>query len=295
MLEEFAKKYHQWRRRTLPPPISDIEWRHKTVVDRLDHIEQTITNRFLQTTSTPAQQREIVDVLRLLEPKAVAEFKKIRVGSAGDGGYVQIDDLAGVSHALSFGISDNDDWDLVMAKAGVPVEQFDHSVEKAPSSHPLLHFHRKMIAVEASAQSATLPNLVAEHSRSSEADVILKIDIEGCEWDVFDDASADVLSKLCQIVCEFHDLSHLTDPLFRTRARRVLAKLTEHFAPIHVHGNNSARLCNIANIPVPDVLEITFVSRRRYRFVESSEIFPTSLDAPNAPHVPDIRLGSFRF
>lgn len=295
MLEEFAKKYHQWRRRTLPPAVADIEWRHEQLAGRLDKIEQTISNRFPETVSSPALQREITAALRILEPKAVADFQKIRVGSAGDGGYVQLDDLQGVSHALSFGISDNDDWDLAIANAGIPVEQFDHSVEKAPSSHALLHFHRKMIAVEATAQSATLPDLVARHSRSDNPDVILKIDIEGCEWDVFDHASDEVLSKLSQIICEFHDLSHLTNPAFRARATRVFEKLARHFAPIHIHGNNFASFCNVANIPLPDVLEITFASRRRYRFVDSSEVFPTALDAPNNAEIPDIWLGSFRF
>lgn len=295
MLEEFAKKYHQWRRRTLPPAINDIEWRHEQLARRLDKIEQSISNRFPETISSPALQREIVDVLRLLEPKAVADFQKVRVGSAGDGGYVQIDDLHGVSHALSFGISDNDDWDLELAKAGIPVEQFDHTIEKAPSSHALLHFHRKMISVEATPQSATLPDLVAQHSKSDNPDVILKIDIEGCEWDVFDRASDEVLSKLSQIVCEFHDLSDLRNPLFRARAARVFGKLARHFAPVHVHGNNVAGLHNVANIPVPDVLEVTFANRRRYRLVDSSEVFPTSLDASSNPDVPDIWLGSFRF
>lgn len=295
MLEDFTKKYHQWRRRTLPPPIADIEWRHDQITRRLDKLEQTISNRFPETIASPELQREIVGVLRLLEPKAVADFQKIRVGSAGDGGYVQIDDLEGVSHALSFGISDNDEWDLVLAKAGVPVEQFDHTIESAPSSHPLLHFHRKMISIEATPVSATLPDLVAQHSKSDGPDLILKIDIEGCEWDVFDHASDDALSKLSQIVCEFHDLSDLRNPAFRARAKRVFAKLARQFAPIHVHANNIGGLYNVANVPTPGVLEVTFANRRRYRFADSAETFPTALDAASNPEIPDIWLGAFRF
>jgi FkbM family methyltransferase len=165
----------------------------------------------------------------LLEPKKVVDYKKIRVGNEGDGGYVQIDDLEGISHALAFGVSGNDSWDLAMAKAGIPVEQFDHAIERAPSSHPLLHFHRKMISVDATAETATLSDLVVEHSKLGAPDLILKIDIEGCEWEVFDRATDAVLSRLAQVVCEFHDLSHLTAPAFRARARRVFEKLDKHF------------------------------------------------------------------
>jgi hypothetical protein len=95
--------------------------------------------------------------------------------------------------------------------------------------------------------------------------------------------------------CEFHDLSRLTDPAFRARARRVFEKLDKHFAPVHVHGNNCGRLRIISNIPLPDFLEVTFASRGRYSFTETNEVFPTSLDTPNYPDSADIVLGAFRF
>jgi FkbM family methyltransferase len=295
LLHSLSEGYHRWRRRFLPPSISDTEWRHETLVNRLDQIEHVITRRFPETVATPACQRDILGVLRLLAPKCVVGIEKKRVGSSGDGGYVQIDDLKGVSRCLSFGVSDDDSWDLAMAKAGIPVEQFDHSIEQAPSSHPLLRFHKKMVSVEASAATVTLPDLVTEHSKSDDPSLILKCDIEGCEWDVFDQASDAVLSKFAQIICEFHDLSHLATPHFRARAARVFAKLCKEFAPVHLHANNCTGLCNVANIALPDTIEITFANRRRYTFTDSSEVFPTPLDAPNDDRLPDIVLGAFRF
>lgn len=296
MLARFKEMYERWRKGALPPSVADIEWRHAFVAARLDEIQREM-NALLVTNRAPttAQQNEILDVVRLLEPRRVVGYEKIRVGSPGDGGYVQIDDLAGVTHAFSFGIADNDSWDLAMAQAGVPVEQFDHSVERAPSAHPLLTFHRKMITAKASAETATLPDLVDAYAKSGAPDLILKIDIEGYEWEVFDAAGEDALGRFAQIVCELHDLSRLEHPEFRARAHRALAKLHRKFAPVHVHANNACRICNVGNLPLPDVLEVTFASRDRYSFDETSEVFPTPLDAPNSPHVADIRLGTFRF
>jgi hypothetical protein len=255
-----------------------------------------MSTRFPETApASLAPQNEILSVLRLLEPKQVLNHKKVRVGNGGDGGYVQIDDCTDISHAFSFGVSDNDTWDLAMAKAGIPVEQFDHSIEKAPSTHPCLHFHRKMISVDATPGTATLSELVLEYSKLDTPDLILKIDIEGCEWDIFDRATDPALSKLAQIICEFHDLSRLTNRAFRTRAYRVFKKLGKQFAPVHVHGNNWGQLCNIANVSVPDVLEVSFANRSRYFFIETTETFPTSLDTPCCPNLPDIVLGTFRF
>lgn len=260
---------------------------------QLDRIATRL--RRFDSNLSPQLQREILTLLRLLEPEKVDGCAKIRVGTNGDGGYVQLNDLAGISHAFSFGIGSNDDWDLAIAQAGIPVEQFDHSVERAPSNHRLLRFHRKMISANATFDRTTVSDLVAAHSKLAAPDLILKMDIENGEWDVFDHTPEAILAKFAQIVCEFHNMSHLTDSTFRERARRVLEKLHEYFAPIHVHGNNCCRMINVCNISLPDFLEVTFASRSRYSFVENNETFPTPLDAPNCPRLPEIILGTFRF
>jgi hypothetical protein len=285
------KNLQEKLRRTLPPSRAYTGRKFDQVFTRFEQFEGLITDASL----SPKLQVEILSVLRLLEPRKAADHTKIRVGTVGDGGYVQLDDLKGISHAFSFGVSDNDDWDVTMANAGIPVEQFDHSVDRAPSTHPLLHFHRKMISISPGRDTATISDLVAEHSKLAAPDLILKMDIENGEWDVFDHAPGPVLAKFAQIVCEFHNLSHLTGSAFRTRAHRVFEKLNKYFVPIHVHGNNCSRIANICNIPVPDLLEITFASRARYRFVENDETFPTPLDAPNCPKTASIVLGMFRF
>jgi FkbM family methyltransferase len=291
LLNSFQEKSRSWLQRVLPPSRAYISWRFDQVFARLDQIE----GHFMETRLLPGLQEEILAVLRLLEPKKADQYPKIRVGTDGDGGYVQIDDLEGISRAFSFGVADNDDWDVAMAKVGVPVEQFDHSVTRSPSDHPLLHFHRKMISTKATSETATISDLVAEHSKLAAPDLILKMDIENGEWDVFDNTGEAVLAKFAQIVCEFHNLSQLTDSNFRPRARRVFEKLGRHFSPIHVHGNNCCGIVNICNITVPDHLEISYASKARYSFIESNETFPTPLDAPNCPQFPSIVLGTFRF
>lgn len=82
------ENYHQWRRKTLPPPVADIEWRHETLVKRMDSLEQLIAHRFPQQIATSESQAQILETLRLLRPQRVEGLNKIRVGAAGDGGYV---------------------------------------------------------------------------------------------------------------------------------------------------------------------------------------------------------------
>jgi len=297
LINAFKKTFHVWRHRILPPSSAYFRWRLDQISARLDQNSARLDqiNVRLDQISEGLDRGEILALLRLLEPRKASDYAKIRVGTNGDGGYVQLDDLKGISRAFSIGVADNDDWDLAMAKAGVPVEQFDHSIERAPSKHPLLHFHRKMISVDAAAETATLPDLVAEHSKVIAPDLILKMDIENSEWDVLDHTPEAVLAKFAQIVCEFHNLSYLTDLTFRARAQRVFGKLHRLFAVVHVHGNNCCSFVDVCNIALPDLLEVTFASRARYSFVESDETFPTPLDAPNCPNVPSMVLGTFRF
>jgi hypothetical protein len=263
---------------------------------RLDMVAKELRASVMSSRSVTAlHQKEILSVVRLLEPRKAVGYEKIRVGSAGDGGYVQLNDYSGISAAISFGIFNDDNWDLAVARMGVPVYQFDHTIEKAPSTHPLLRFERKKAAGNPSVDAVTIADLVAAHSKLSAPDVILKMDIEGSEWDVLDNSSSESLSKLSQIICEFHGLGRLYEAPFHARALRVFHKLAQQFAVIHVHANNGGDMCNLANIAVPSTLEITFASRARYSFVESDERFPTPLDAPNRPDHAEIRLGLFKF
>jgi len=242
------------------------------------------------------QQREILELLRLLEPHKASDFRKVRLGNpAGDCGYVLLDDFKNLSRAFSFGVANDDSWDLAIAQRGIPVEQFDPGVEQAPSNHPLIHFHRKAVAAQSAEGAVTLQGLVDQHSRGRNPDLLLNCDIEGGEWNVFDAAPAESFGKFTQIICEFHGLKNLSNPAFFPVARRVFTKLHAHHAVVHVHGNNFAPIVSSHNIPLPEVIEITFANRKRYKLARSRERYPTPLDVPNNPGAPDIQLGLFVF
>lgn len=245
--------------------------------------------------SRSANQDDVREVLRLVSPRKVIGFSKVRIGCAGDGGYVMLDDFAGVVGGLSFGIADNDAWDAALAERGLSIDQFDHTVDAAPTKHKLLHFHKKRLAPQASEGAVTLPDVIETYPSSTRADLIVKMDIEGDEWDVLDAIAEGALSRLSQIICEFHELRRLVEPDFRAKAKRVFSTLNDTHAVIHVHANNFDYLYSVANIAIPNTLEISFAARSRYSFAASDELFPTSLDSPNEATMPDIFLGSFQF
>ena len=239
-------------------------------------------------------QVEVLNLLRHFTPRKVTGFDKARIGRQGDGGYVLLDDFAGVATALSFGIESECSWDMDIAGRGIDVHMFDHTVDGPPADHPRFRFHKKRIAATLDEQSETLGSILT-NIPESEHRIVLKIDIEGSEWEVFEQSTIEDLSRICQIVCEFHDFSRIADPAWRDRAIAVMAKLKSVFEVIHVHGNNHTPIFALTNIPFPDVIEVTMVRKDAYGFEDEFESFPTNLDFANNDKRPDIFLGGLRF
>lgn len=289
-------KYHSLRRKMLFPTVADIEWRHEELVARMIEIDKRVNPVVLMGGNPSNESQELIrQFLRMLAVYEVVGEQKTRIGSPGDGGYIQIDDFKGVEYALSLGINDNDDWDLEIAKKGIPVQQFDHSIDSAPSKHPLLSFYKKKITSNTNVNEISLNDIIQGLKCNNNPNILLKMDIEGYEWEVLESCDDEQLSRVTQITCEFHGFSRLLETGFYSRAAKIIEKINRYFCVVHVHGNNASPLCNIANVAIPDVLEITFANKSLYKFESFQGLLPTNLDAPNNENYPDIFLGSFRF
>ncbi|MER2268920.1 class I SAM-dependent methyltransferase [Methylobacterium oxalidis] len=246
---------------------------------------------------TTTLQARLAPILRLLRPHRVGGFRKTRLGRDYDGGYVMVDDLDGVSAAYSLGINDDVSWDIDVANRGIEVFQFDHTIESCPVDHPLLRWSKIGIEGTASddAQLDTLLNILTRNGHRERTDLILKCDIEGHEWEMLAHLSSDLLGCFRQIVIEMHFLDRIGDEAFLDLCRRGVLALTANHRVVHVHANNWAPFLILGGIPLPSVLELTLVRRDRGPLEPGDEVFPTELDMPNAPHLADLALGTFRF
>jgi hypothetical protein len=244
-------------------------------------------------TNSPLAIRRICSMARLLRPQRAQGYGKMRLGGPHDGGYICLDDFVGIVAALSLGVGDDVSWDTDVANRGIIVHQYDHTVASAPAAHPNFRFNQRKIGPVANDDSESIESVLGRSSLMEPATVLLKIDIEHDEWPVFDAASASVLGKFAQIVCEFHGFDQVADDKWFERAYSVLEKLTKSFAVVHVHANNAAPMLAIGNLLFPQLLEVTFASRARYSFSDASEVFPGELDSPNLTSGRDYNLGNF--
>ena len=238
-------------------------------------------------------QRRILSLAKLLCPKRAIEVKKIRVGGPNDGGYVMLDDFFGIEAAISLGIGPDNSWDSDIAQKGIVVHQFDQTASSIVSDDTKVRFHRFKIVPLPSDGGITLGSILERMIGISKT--ILKIDIEGDEWVVFESLGSKHLEQFSQIICEFHCFEEVSSDLQFRRMQLVLEKLDASFAVVHLHGNNCSPWRQIGGVMFPSVLEVTYASRDRYRFDDSNEIFPTALDAPNDINKPDYILGPFRW
>lgn len=206
-----------------------------------------------------------------------------------------IDDIPAAGAAYSLGVGGDVSWDLDIASRGLTVYQYDHTVPAPPSSHPNFTFHKMGIGPECTGEFTSIGAALAKNGHQGRRDLLLKIDIECAEWDALGATSDADIGSFQQIVAEFHGFLRCVEPGWRTQVQSVLGRLFRSHAVYHVHANNWGDYQVVEGIPIPDVLEVSYIRRDRFPLLPSTEFFPTSFDVPCHPEKPEYILGSFRF
>jgi hypothetical protein len=272
----------------------------RELVRKIAAIPECVTRRtasvegFVYDDSRDVQDR-VLGILKRLEPMRAADFKKIRIGKECDGGYVMLDDFSDITAAYSIGICDEVSWDLDMADRGIEVFQYDHTIEGLPIQNSRFHWVKKGLGASVTSEFETLPRLIEMNGHRNQDKLLLKCDIEGCEWNVFASLAPASLIQFKQIVLEIHNLECLVDPNFATLADRAVEVLTSHHRVVHVHANNHRPYSIIGGVPLPSVLELTLARNLDIRLIKSDEAFPSPLDSACYQGRADFWLGAFRF
>lgn len=236
----------------------------------------------------PSDQAALRTLLEKLHPVA-GGHPMIRLGDAGDGGYVLPDDLAGIVACFSPGVDDRASFESDLAARGIRCFLADASVEKAPVEHELFEFLGKYLGVVDDETTIKLDTWVNDRCPGV-ADLLLQMDIEGAEWPVLLNVSEEVLRRFRIIVIELHNLDRLLDREGLTIIAATFARLLEHFAVVHNHPNNYGGIVTRGDIAIPRALEMTLLRRDRIADWTPVRAFPHPLDVDNAGDLPKIVL-----
>lgn len=239
------------------------------------------------------------DALKIVNFLKVTELAGSEVesfGSAQDGGYVLINDIVPNSIVISGGIEKNNDFEYQLGTLGCKVIQIDYSVNEAPLKHENLEFlKKKIVGFSKDPHEIDLDSLVNDHFedfKDEQNRKILKLDIEGSEWEALLNFKS--IHLFDQIVLELHYFQRCLDEKFRKQVLEVLAKIHSSHQSIQLSGNNCCGFTILGGVPIPNVIEVTFASRKRYSFKKGNNAKNTGLSTrANYPNRAPLYIGGF--
>jgi hypothetical protein len=206
----------------------------------------------------------------ILIPKKI-KFEKARFGSKFDGGYIFAKtDLIdykifgfGVNNDISCEVSLNDYFKGT-------VDLFDGTCDfnyKLP-----LNFSYNKINID--------KNNINEILKCDKP-IILKMDIEGYEYECLSNLNDEILNNIHQIGVEFHlwnESGYSMEEFYK-----IILKIQKTHKIFHIHGNNNF---GIYRDSIPHLLELSFINKKLCDLNDNDngEYPVLNLDFPNVPH-----------
>lgn len=267
----------------------------RKIEKRLAVIEQHF--KYSRETALDAGLTELVqELMGYMTPMDPIGKDFERVGRDFDGGYVMVKHEGASKIAYSLGINRDVSWDLAMAKRGFEIFQYDHTIEKLPAKHANFHFFKRGITGASGVDDVftSVEGELQSNGHGATRGMVLKMDIEGSEWDVFSEMPPEILLQFDQIVMECHGFDKVGKLFWFRKARESLRRLASTHHVVHVHGNNNSALTVVGGVPIPKTLELTWFRQDLCAFQPTRRSFPTALDQKNNPLHAEHFLGSFR-
>jgi hypothetical protein len=237
-------------------------------------------------TRLPPGARLRRDLFNELRPVPLENCTFERFGEKHDGGYLMCGNLLGsVRAAYSYGISGYDGWGCdVSRRTGVTVHQYDCFNPTRPACDGgRTVFHDECVADRAFSDDERRPfDTIAsqlERTGSGAVRVVMKMDVEGAEWESLLATPDAVLRRIDQLAIELHGVE-------KQQFVTLVRKLKEHFYVANLHFNNYGCRDDVAPF-ASWAYEVLFVNKAIAKVGKGRAPISQPLDAPNNPELPD--------
>lgn len=274
-----------------------LEWAFGTISNNsaVGFRKKTVAPGYLWRVFPMLPENKVYEVLKMLRPHDI-DIRKVRIGGPWDGGYILADRLTSDQVVLSYGLGGEVSFDAEMAARGHQCYMFDHTIQGLGRTHPNFHFFREGVsgATEPEKSCFTVQDHLERFKISGDR-LILKMDVEGAEWDAISRMPDAVISRFEQIAIEMHDFYHLAEPEFLEKAHAALARITRYFTLFHVHANNNNPMQTVSGFSIYNLLEFSFIKSDIVARKPSRTLYPTDLDNPNEQDRDDYILSIFPF
>jgi len=220
----------------------------------------------------------------------------VRIGGAGDGGYLVPNILQEVTHCFSPGVAYTAGFESELStRFGIQSYMADASVLAPPFEDGNFHFSPKFIGNRTHGQYITVSDWLAQSLDGSEGNLILQMDIEGGEYEVLTFESMGTLGRFAVMVIEFHGLQSLFEENFLRMLASVFEKIYTRFSICHIHPNNCCGTAEFGDVEIPRVMEVTFIRNDLVPLCRlgSPVSLPHALDEKNVTQNADIALPGY--
>jgi hypothetical protein len=225
-------------------------------------------------------------------------YPKLRVGPNSDSGYVLIEEpLKNSSYLLSFGVGGNIDFEKeITNNYNLKCDCYD--------AEPYYDIFPELLEIEDGGYVDISEKIRYHKSHITKNNIniyipkdikyVLKMDIEGGEWDVFDFITDDNIKRMSMLIVELH----LNNELYRNRnfdrIIKSLSRLNNTHRCIHIHGNNNEGYMSYTN-NIPNVVECCYVLNEFSNNEVDYGIYPViGLDFPCKMGVNDLNLSFWK-
>ena len=239
-----------------------------------------VTGEIVRST---ARRRLREAILAELQPVALKNCTFKRFGSANDGGYLMCENLIEpLDAAYWYGVGRNDDWGCEMSRHyHVPVYQYDCFDPARPvCDGGKFIFHNECVGDRTGQRAShffdTLENQISKNGDNGRR-LIIKMDIEGAEWESLLATSDELLASIPQLAMEMHGFD---DP----RILEVLRKLNRSFYLVNLHFNNWS--CTSKAAPLPAWAYQVLWVNKRIGVIDPTAPVPAPMSPLNAPDSP---------
>lgn len=224
------------------------------------------------TTASPQSVEDVAKLMRssdrqhrqalfdLLQPVVLSNCEFVRLGEPNDGGYLMCGNLLDrVEAGYSYGIANYDQWGCDIAtRLGVVLHQYDCFDTRQPAcSTGKTVFHAECVAAARKVEEGRLfDSMESQFAQNGDASkrLVVKMDVEGAEWDSLLSASDETLDRFDQLAIELH---YMNEP----RHIEVVKRLKQFFHIAHLHFNNHACADGIEPFPAW-AYEVLFINKR---------------------------------
>lgn len=229
-------------------------------------------------------------MLAELQPVGLKNCTLKRFGSANDGGYLMCENLLdNLDAGYSYGVGRNDDWGCAVSRQyQVPVHQYDCFDPARPvCGGGTFVFHNECLGPRAEKKESRVFDSLENQIRSNGhagRQLVVKIDIEGAEWDALEAAPDELLASIPQLAMELHGSDE-------RKMLAVLQKLNRHFYLVNLHFNNWS--CSPDEAPFPAWAYQVLWVNKRIAEIDPSIPVPAPMSPLNAPDTatrPDCQL-----